>query len=102
MILTIIQACSSLERSVGVNVRELASVMTDPPPQPDPWTLERQRLHEWLARNDASLADLHASAVRLLDDTSFPGRLPLIALAVREIAKSLSRGISDSRAPDPL
>jgi len=102
MIPTIIQACSSLERSVGVNVREPASAMTDPTPQPDPWTLERQRLHEWLERNAGPLADLHASAVRLLHDTSFPGRLPLIALAVREIAKGLPGGITERWAPDSL
>jgi hypothetical protein len=92
MIPTIIQACSSLERSVGVNVREPASAMTDPMPQPEPWTVERQRLHEWLERNAGRLAELYASAVRLLDDTAFPGRLPLIAVAVREIASGLTRG----------
>jgi hypothetical protein len=62
MIPTIIQACSSLERSVGVNVREPASAMTDPMPQPEPWTVERQRLHEWLERNAGRLAELYASS----------------------------------------
>src|SRR6266581_134712 len=76
--------------------------MTDPTPQLDPWTLERKRLHEWLERNAAPLADLHASAVRLLHDTSFPGRLPLIAHAVREIANGLPRGITDTWATDSL
>ena len=65
--------------------------MTDPMPQPEPWTVERKRLHEWLERNAGRLAELHASAVRLLDDTAFPGRLPLIAVAVREIASGLRK-----------
>lgn len=84
------------------NVREAASAMTDVMPEPDPWTLERKRLRDWLERNAGPLADLHASAVRLLHDTSFPGRLPLIALAVREIAKGLPGGISERWTPDSL
>src|SRR2546422_74175 len=63
--------------------------MTDPTPQPDPWTLERKRLHEWLEGNAGRLADVHAAAGRLLDDPSFPGRVPPIAAALREIANGL-------------
>src|SRR2546428_13047847 len=102
MIPTIIQACSSLERSVGVNVREPASAMTDPTPQPDPWTLERQRLHEWLERNAGPLADLHASAGPPPPDTPFPGRPPLIAPPRRGIPKGLPGGSPGPRGPDSL
>src|SRR6266699_344869 len=81
--------------------------MTDPTPQHDPWTAERRRLHDWLERNAGRLADVHAAAVRLLDDPSFPGRVPLIAAALREIAsgvvpRSIGPISADAGAPEVL
>lgn len=87
------------------NVRDSLAAMSDPTPQHDPWTADRKRLREWLERNAGRLADVHAAAVRLLDDPSFPGRGPLIAAALREIANGLVprfTGLvsSEARTPD--
>ena len=89
------------------NVRDSPAAMNDPRQEPDPWTAERRRLYEWLQRNAGRLADVHAAAVRLLDDPSFPGRVPLIAAALREIAsgvvpRSLAPIGADAGAPEVL
>jgi hypothetical protein len=67
-----------------------------PAPDPDPavWTKKRLEIKAWLDRNAASLAELYTAAILIAHNITFPGRVRLLAHAVREIANGLPDAIA--------
>ncbi len=61
-------------------------------------TPARMELLGWLARNAPSLGELYEAAVRVIADPTFPGRVRLVAHAVREIRNRLPDAISGVRS----
>jgi hypothetical protein len=74
---------------------------TTPTPEPY-WTSERREIRGWLSRNGASsLAELYAGAVMLVGLTA-PGRVRLVAHAVREIRSRLPDVLAPEEVPKRL
>ncbi len=63
----------------------------------DYWTEERLQLKAWFERNAPSLGELYEGSLRMMFDTTFPGRSTLISHAVREIRNRLPDVVSGER-----
>lgn len=57
-------------------------------------TKERTQVHTWLQLNAPHLAEVYLGSVRLFEDEEFPGRVYLVAHAVREIRNRLPDAIA--------
>ena len=67
------------------------------------WSLSRRvELLAWLQRNAPALAELYETAVNLVYELRLPGRLRLIAHAVREIANRFPDAISGAQSSSRL
>lgn len=82
------------------NETAYADVLVDEvvPGEPDCWTPRRIELRGWLQRNAPSLGELYESSVALMFVTPMPGRIRLIAHAVREIRNRLPDVISGAKS----
>lgn len=60
-----------------------------PPPSEGWWTPRRAALYRWLEGNAPGLAPVYEAAARMAFDETFPGRVCLVAHAVREIRNRL-------------
>jgi len=69
-----------------------------PPGEPPWWTPRRGELRTWLHRHAPGLADLYEGAVRLMNVTTVPGRIRLVAHAMREICNRLPDAVSGVEA----
>jgi hypothetical protein len=80
---------------------EVSATVTDDcrPVQPEHlcWTRERLELRRWLLRNALSLGELYEGAVVLLYQDPVPGRVRLVAHAVREIRNRLPDAVTPAR-----
>jgi hypothetical protein len=54
------------------------------------WSPKRRQLLNWFRGNAVALAEAYEGAVRLIEDSSFPGRVHFIGHAVRDIADRLA------------
>ncbi len=70
--------------------------------KPDCWTPRRIELRGWLERNAPSLGELYEGAVALMFVTPVPGRIRLIAHAVREMRNRLPDVISGAKSGGTL
>lgn len=68
---------------------ERPAVSAAPPTRSADWPVRRLELLTWFRTHATPLADAYEGAVRMLHDTSFPGRVHLIAHIVRDIADRL-------------
>lgn len=57
-------------------------------PEPE-WTQGRLEIRRWLAEYAAPLEGIYAAGVHLIEEKSFPGRVPLLGHCVREIRNRL-------------
>jgi hypothetical protein len=62
-----------------------------------PWNPSRVELRDWFQREAPSLGDLYEGAVGLLYQHQLPGRIRMIALAVREIGNRLPDYLTGER-----
>jgi hypothetical protein len=73
-----------------------------PPSDTVPWTSPRREIRAWLQRNNAvSLSELYEGAVELVSRT-VPGRVRLVAHAVREIRNRLPDALAPEKEPERL
>ena len=78
--------------------------MTDERPPIDPrasrssrevwWTAKRMRLYRWFQEGAGHLAPIYCAAVRMTMEESFPGRVHLVAHAMREIRNRLPDAVA--------
>ena len=62
------------------------------------WSESRQELMSWFQRNTPPLGTLYEGALRMIYDTTFPGRIRFIAHAVREISNRLPDVIAGKKS----
>lgn len=65
------------------------------------WTRDRVALYRWFGRTASHLAPLYLAGLRLVFEESFPGRVHLVAHAMREIRNRLPHAIAGEIKPGP-
>lgn len=69
-------------------------VLGEPTSSSSVWTPRQIELKKWLESTAPALAPLYTAAVQMVNDPSFPGRVWLVAHAVREIRNRLPDAIA--------
>lgn len=88
-------SCPLYEASSTINAAQEVPVTVDPnEPVGAWWTGERASLARWLDRRAPALTPLYRSAVAMVHDERFPGRVHFVAHAVREIRNRLPEALA--------